>query len=317
MYTMQYDIQIGNYRLGMLDGVEIRKSVEQLADTAVITLPASQYNRALDIEKQLKRGDAVSIRIGYKESGLELEFAGWLQRISTDGGNIKLHCEDDLFLFRKELSDEVLADVPLADLLKKVTSGCGLTCAVDCSYTWTYEKFVIQNATGYDVLKKVQEECGADIFMADDTLHVHAPGEQVGKERHYDLAVNVESEELTYRRAEDKKVKVVVKALLPDGKVKEVETGSTGGEKIEVKCPTSDDAAMRARGEQEVKRRTFDGYEGCITGWLLPMCRPGDSVTIRDSDYPHKDGTYFVTGVTTSFSKEGGKRKIELGFKLS
>ena len=112
-------------------------------------------------------------------------------------------------------------------------------------------------------------------------------------------------------------MKVVVKALLPDGKVKEVETGSTGGEKVEVKCPTSDDAAMRARGEQEVKRRTFDGYEGSITGWLLPMCRPGDSVTIRDSDYPHKDGTYFVTGVTTSFSKEGGKRKIELGFKLS
>ena len=42
MYTMQYDIQIGDYRLGMLDKVEIHKSVEQLADTAVITLPASQ-----------------------------------------------------------------------------------------------------------------------------------------------------------------------------------------------------------------------------------------------------------------------------------
>ena len=313
---MQYDIQIGSYKLGMLDKVEIHKSVEQLADTAVITLPASQYNNALQIEDKLKRGNGVVIKFGYEETGMEVEFDGWLQRISTDGGNIKLHCEDDLFLFRKEMPNEVLKKVTLEDLLKKVISRCGIAIVLDCTYSWTYEKFVINNATGYDVLKKVQEECGADIYL-DDKLHVHPPGEKVGEERIYDLSQNVEKEDLTYRRAEDKKVKVVVKALLPDGKVKEVETGSTGGEKIEVKCPTSDDASMKARGEQEVKRRTFDGYEGSITGWLIPMCRPADSVTLRDKDYPYKDGTYFVTSVTTEFGKEGGSRKIDLGFRLS
>lgn len=316
MYTMQYDIQVGGYKLGMLDKVEIHKSVEQLADTAVITLPASQYNNALQIEDKLKRGNGVVIKFGYEETGMEVEFDGWLQRISTDGGNIKLHCEDDLFLFRKEMPNEVLKKVTLEDLLKKVISRCGIAIVLDCTYSWTYEKFVINNATGYDVLKKVQEECGADIYL-DEKLHVHPPGEKVGEERIYDLSKNVEKEDLTYRRAEDKKVKVVVKALLPDGKVKEVETGSTGGEKIEVKCPTSDDASMKARGEQEVKRRTFDGYEGSITGWLIPMCRPADSVTLRDKDYPYKDGTYFVTSVTTEFGKEGGSRKIDLGFRLS
>lgn len=316
MYTMQYDIQVGDYRLGMLDKVEIHKSVEQLADTAVITLPASQYNNALRIEDKLKRGDGVVIKLGYEETGMELEFEGWLQRISTDGGDIKLHCEDDLFLFRKEMENEVLKNVTLETLLRKVIGSCAVAIGLDCSYSWTYEKFVINNATGYDVLKKVQEECGADIYL-DDRLHVHPPGEKVGEERFYDLSLNVEKEDLTYRRAEDKKVKVVVKALMPDGTVKEVETGSTGGEKIEVKCPTSDESSMRARGELEVKRRTFDGYEGSITGWLIPMCRPADSVTLRDRDYPYKDGTYFVTSVTTEFGKGGGSRKIDLGFRLS
>ena len=264
----------------------------------------------------MKRGDGVIIKFGYEETGMELEFDGWLQRISTDGGNIKLHCEDDLFLFRKELPNEVLKNVTLEALLKKVINGCGIALALDCTYSWTYQKFVINNATGFDVLKKVQEECGADIYV-DDKLHVHPPGEKIGDERFYDLALNVEDEDLTYRRAEDKKVKVVVKALMPDGTVKEVETGSTGGEKIEVKCATSDEASMKARGELEVKRRTFDGYEGSITGWLIPMCKPADSVTIKDKDYPYKDGTYFVTSVTTEFGKEGGKRKIDLGFRLS
>lgn len=314
---MQYDIQIGNYKLGMLDKVEIHKSVEQLADTAVITLPASQYNKALEVEDKLKRGDAVTIVFGYKESGMEKEFDGWLQRISTDGGNIKLHCEDDLFRFRKEIPNEVLKQVSLQTLLQKVINGCGLNLKVNCSYSWTYDKFVINNASGFDVLKKVQEECGADIYVSGGELHVHPPGEKMYDERFYDLSINVEEEGLTYRRAEDKKVKVVVKALLPDGTTKEVETGSTGGEKIEIKCATSDEASMKARGELEVKRRTFDGYEGSITGWLIPMCRPADSVTIRDKDYPYKDGTYFVTSVATEFGKEGGKRKIDLGFRLS
>ena len=61
MYTMVYDIEIGNYKLGMLDKVEVHRSVEQLSDTAVITLPAAQYNNALEGEDKLKRGDAVSI----------------------------------------------------------------------------------------------------------------------------------------------------------------------------------------------------------------------------------------------------------------
>ena len=317
MYTMGYDIMVGRYKVGMLDSVEIHKSVELLADTAEITLPGAQYNAALEVEDKLKRGDAVSVRIGYVETGLVEEFKGWLQSVSTDGGSIRLMCEDDLFTFRKSLGNAVLKVVTLASLLEKVINELGLGYKVSCSYSWTYSKFVINNATGYDVLKKVQEESGADIYLKDGTLHIHPPGEMVGEERIYDFMLNVEEADLTYRKAEDKKIRVVVKALMPDGTVKELETGSTGGDKVEVKCPTSDEESMKARGELEVKRRSFDGYDGSLTTWLIPECRPGDSATLHDGDYPGKDGTYFIRSVTTSFSKEGGKRKIELGFRLS
>jgi hypothetical protein len=74
---------------------------------------------------------------------------------------------------------------------------------------------------------------------------------------------------------------------------------------------------MKALGEIELKRRSYNGYEGSITGWLIPQCMPADSATIHDSDYPKKDGTYFVSAVTTEFSSSGGKRKVQLGFRLS
>ncbi len=314
---MAYDITVGDYRLGMLDNVEIHKSVELLADTATITLPGAEYNAALQIEDKLKRGDKVCIKFGYEEVGLETEFEGWLQRVATDGGDIKLFCEDDLFLFRKDIPNQVLQNVSLEDLLTQVVQGCGMNCKVDCSYSWTYGKFVINNATGYNVLKKVQEECGADIYMQGEVLHIHPPGEKVGEERFYDFSLNVEEESLTYHQAKDKRLLVVVKALMPDGTVKEVETGTTGGDKIEIKCATSDEASMKARGELEVMRRSFDGYEGSITGWLVPMCRPGDSAVLRDRDYEYKDGTYFVSAVTTEFGRDGGKRKVRLGYRLN
>lgn len=317
MYTLDFEVKIGEFYLGMVDSITIHKSVELLADTCEIVLPAARLNKALEIEEQIKRGDEVSVSIGYKEVGIKEEFKGYLQRISTDGGSIKLFCEDDLFQFRKDLPNEELKKISLSDLLSKVVKGIGKNYKIDCSYTWVYDKFVIRDATGYDVLKKVQEECGADIYLKDGVLHIHPPGEVVGKERFYDFAVNIEEAELSFKRAEDKKVKVVVKAIMPDGKVKEIEVGSTGGEKVEVKCHASDTASMKARGEAEVKRRTFDGYDGSITTWLIPECNPGDTASIHDGDYSYKDGTYFVRSVTTEFSEGGGKRKVELGYRLS
>lgn len=317
MFTLGYDIRLGDFRLGMLDKVEIHRSVELLADTATIVLPGAEYNKALEVESLIKRGDPVSIIIGYEETGLREEFRGWIQRISTDDGSITIECEDDLYKFRKSIPNEELKQVKLESLLKKVISGIGGSYKLDCTYSWTYEKFVISNATGYDVLKKVQEECGADIYLADDTLHVHAPAEAVGDDVYYDFAQNVEECDLTYRTAEDRKVQVVVKATMPDGTVKEIETGSTGGDKVEIRCATSDEASMRQRGQTEVKRLSFDGYEGNITTWLIPYCKPGDTAELRDEDYPEKDGRYFVQAVTTEFSRDGGKRTVELGFRLS
>ena len=317
MYTMGYDIQLGDFRLGMLDKVEIHRSVELLADTATIVLPGSEYNKTLEVESLIKRGDPVSITIGYEETGLREEFRGWIQRISTDDGSITIECEDDLFKFRKAIPDEELKQVTLEDLLNKVISGIGESISLDCTYSWTYEKFIISAATGYDVLKKVQDESGADIYLADGTLHVHAPAETVGEDVFYNFAQNVEQCDLTYRKAEDRKVQVVVKATMPDGTVKEVETGTTGGDKVEIRCATTDDASMKLRGETEVKRLSFDGYEGSLTAWLEPYCKPGDTAELKDEDYPEKDGRYFVQAVTTEFGKEGGKRTVELGFRLS
>ena len=313
---MQFDITVGDWRLGMVEKVDIVRSVEQLADTCIITLPGAEYNKALDVEQKLHRGDRVVVNLGYAEIGMVQEFDGWLQRIGTDNGAITLECEDDLFLFRKALEDRQLENVTLSELLALIVEGVGGDFDIDCSYSWTYQKFVISTATGFDVLQKIQEESGADIYIQRKTLHVHGPGEKVGNTIIYDFEQNVQDCDLTYRRTEDRRVRIVVKALLPDGKVKEREYGTTGGDRVVVRSAASDDASMDLRGESEHKRLTFDGYDGNIVTWLVPYIKPGDSAEIHDREYQYKDGSYYVKGVKTEFSAEGGVRTVELGYRL-
>ena len=181
MFTMWHDITVGNWRLGMLESVEIHRSVELLADTAVIRLPGSEYNAALDVESRIRRGDRVTVRLGYWETEIMTEFEGWVQRVGTDNGAITLECEDDLFRMRVALRDRQLEKVSLKDLLNGVLSEIG-GYTLDCSYDWTYDRFVINTATGYDVLAKVQEESGADIYLDGTVLHVHPPGQMTGRE---------------------------------------------------------------------------------------------------------------------------------------
>ncbi len=317
MYTMVYDITVGNYTIGMLDSVEVHSSVELLADTARIVLPASQYNAALDVESKIKRGDAVSIGFGYEETGMALEFQGYVQNIATDDGSITLECEDSLYLFRKAVQNTQQKNITVKKLLEWVVGQVSAGLKVDCSYDWTYDNYVTSSSTGYDVLKKVQEECGADIYIDGDTLHVHAPGEKVGNEIFYDFSLNVESCDLKYVRAEDRKIKVVVRSLQKDGSVKEMEIGDAGGDKVEVRANATDEQSMKSRGESELKRRRYTGYDGSITTWLVPYAKAGDKATIHDRDYDYKDGSYYIQSVTTTFGKDGGKREIELGFRLS
>ena len=71
MLVMEHDIQVGNYRLGLIDSVKIKKSVETLSDTADIVLPGVYVNRSLNIETKLKVGDEVIIKLGYLRQSLK------------------------------------------------------------------------------------------------------------------------------------------------------------------------------------------------------------------------------------------------------
>lgn len=315
-YNMDYKITVGDYQLALLDGVEIHKSVDILADTCTITLPGFAYNKAFRVEQQLKRGDKIVVQLGYDDK-LKREFDGYLLNAATDDGSLTLNCEDALFLFRKPVKNKEFKAAPVKDITQYVIDQTGVSATLECNLPITYEKFVIANATGYDVLKKLQEETRGNIYINGSTLYIQPPYTNTHNRVRYSFQQNIESSDLKYKRSEDKRIEIVVQNTDKSGKKREVTSGTTGGDRIIIIGNGLDEKAMKILADAEYRRQVYDGYEGSVNTWLIPWVEPGDSAEIIDEDFEYKDGWYFVTAVTTTFDRNGAVRKVQLGIKLA
>lgn len=315
---MSWNIRIGGFRLRMVEKVSIKRSVELLSDTATITLPGTVFNKAINIEGKIKVGDAVEIELGYNDD-LKPEFKGYLKAIKTDGGSLTLELEDDIYLFRKSVKDEEMKDASVKNILANICSQVG-GFSVSCDYDFTYDKFVINNATGYDVLKKIQDEASPNIYLKDKVLHVHPQYAEIFGEARFDFSRNIERDgtDLKYKSEDERKLLVVVEGTDETGATVSVEKGTTGGDKMTLKLPgVSSRSSLEQKAQSVLEQKVYTGYEGSFQSWLVPYVDAGYKVAITDPDYEIKNGTYYVISVETTFSKDGGVRKITLGKRLN
>ncbi len=314
MYLLNWDITIGGYKVKTLTEVKITTSVLNLSDTATITMPGQYLNTWRKIEDKVHVGDAVTIKLGY-DNDLETEFTGYLKRISRDNNALVLECEDALWLTNRAVADMEYKSISLKELLTAVMAQVDPKMTVECDYDFTYEKMVVFKSTALDVLKKVHEDTKANIWFEGKTLHVHPVYQQAKGDKPviYDTEVNVQSNELKWKDATDKKVMVEVKYIDSDGTLSTKQYGVNGGEKVIRYVNATDNDLMKA-AENEYNLWNYSGYEGSLTGWLVPVVKAGGSVRLRDKERP--EGVYYVTGVEIEFGQNGAKRKVTLGRKL-
>ncbi|MCD7973981.1 MAG: hypothetical protein LUG18_15195 [Candidatus Azobacteroides sp.] len=312
---MDWKITVGEYQLMMLDSVEIHKSVDLLSDTAVIKLPGTLFNSTTNVEDKIRRGSKVIIELGYNED-LHEEFIGYVKEISTENGCIRLTCEDALFLMRNPIPDKEFTDVTLTEIVEYVSVEVKEDILYECDYEMKYDKFIIKDSTGYDILMKLQQETRGNIYFKERTLHVHPAYEEIFGRVKYDFALNIEKSGLQYKNTDQHFYQIDVETTGKDGKTVKVTVGEVGGDKKVLKVyGITDEESMKRLGEEEIKRITYNGYDGYINTFLIPFVDSGYLAHIHDEDDEHKDGWYYVNAVTTTFSKAGAVRKVQLGFK--
>lgn len=315
MYRLNWDIAIGGYKVKTLTEVKITTSVLNLSDTATITMPGQYLNTWRKIEDKVHVGDAVTIKLGY-DNNLETEFTGYLKRISRDNNSLVLECEDALWLTNKMVADMEYKSISLKELLTGILAQVDPEMTVECDYDFTYEKMVVFKSTALDVLKKVHEDTKANIWFEGKTLHVHPVYQQAKGDKPviYDTEVNVQSNELKWKDQTDRKVLIEVAYTNAKGEISKQQFGVGGGEKVTRFVKANNEGDLRKAAENEYNLWNYSGYEGSLTGWLVPVVRAGGSVRLRDKERP--EGVYYVTGVEIEFGRNGAKRKVTLGRKL-
>lgn len=312
MFDISWHITVGAYRLTMLESVEIIRSVEQLSDTAIILLPGAVFNKAIEVEQKIKRGDKVLISLGY-DANMTTEFDGYLDSISTDDGSIKLNCEDPLFLLKHPVADKEFNNPDITDILKYIAGPF----TVSCDYGFKYDKYVIKGQTAYQVLKKLQEETKANIYLKESVLHVHPQYSELFGSASYSFQDNIEKSSLQYKNAEDRKLIVNAEGKGKDGKVIRETVGETGGDSITLRLDgVSDRTTLRNLASEQLKVKSYTGYSGSFTGWLVPYCDAGFKIYLTDLDYSYKSGVYYVLEVRTKVSQSGGEREVKIGKKI-
>jgi hypothetical protein len=164
------------------------------------------------------------------------------------------------------------------------------------------------------------KEYGLSIFL-DDEGKLFAglrQTEGTGKEVVYDLEYNIVKHNLQFRKAEQVKIRLRAQGWKKDNTHIEVEVGDKDGQKqdwLTHEITTKEE--LKKVAESKLQEMKYDGYEGTVTGFLIPFADRSMTAHILDERYPEREGKYFISKVVITFGSRGARRTVTIGQKIS
>ncbi len=315
MFRLVSDISIGVYDFSAVVEVEVASGWDELTDTCTLTFPRKAIWRgkalASGADPLLKRGDQVTVRLGYDET-IGQVFEGYISKLMADIP-VKIECQDAAYLLKRGTVSMSWREVKLDALLKAVLPSQVPFTALDVNLG----QFRISKATPAEVLAYLREKYLLKSWFRGGRLYcgfAYVP--ELQRTHVIRFERNVVSHNLEYLRKDDVKIKLKAISMKPDNKKVDYETGDPEGEQRTLHFYNVSEATLKELANKEIERLKYEGYRGSLTTFLVPQIQHGDVVDLRSVEYPERDGRYFVRSVKTSFGMNGGRQTIELDSKL-
>lgn len=322
MFILNAQIQIGQLLFTEVTEVVLKKSVDMLSDTAVIKLPTTfvlvngEETTTQETERVVHVGDAVSITLGYEGVQEKEEFNGYVVKVRPNTP-IEIHCEDALYLLRRQTFNKNFVDSTLEDILRFIAGD--ILPIAGAIPTINYKKFLLKNINGAQALGKLKKDFGLSIYINNEGALFAGLRQQEGAGDRviYNLEGNIVRNDLTYREEEQRRIKLIVRGWKQDNTYNEVEVGDSDGEqRIWFTYEIQDPAALKELGESILQDFKYAGYEGTLTSWGVPFADRGMTATVVDELYPERNGDYFIPEVTMRYGVRGFRRVVKLGRKV-
>lgn len=294
-----------------ISSCKIESSWSSLTSTAEIVLPYNVLEFRSGIRDMFRRGDPVEIRLGYNGK-LVTEFVGYISEVSATIP-VVIKCEDDMIKLKDNKVNLSYKAVNLQQLAKDIAPGYTIDAADVDLGTVRFQK-----TTSAAVLQYLKDKLKIHSYFRGKTL-------VVGKIYSDDTAVApvkldfrrdvVSDSSLTYRHADDQRIKVEVVSYLKGGKTVKAESGDPDGvESRFVHYGITDEKKLKALADGHVKALKKDGYSGSLTAFGIPVVNHGQKVTLYDPRYTERSGTYYVDTTVLTFSDSPSiRRDITIG----
>ena len=134
----------------------------------------------------------------------------------------------------------------------------------------------------------------------------------------YNFSRNVKKSSLKYKRKEDKKIRIRAVGYNRDGK-KITETVGNKEHAVTVKTMSFTNKTAKELRElalAEYKRVCFDGFEGSVTGFGVPLTNAGDTLKIVSPREPEREGRYLIESVTVRYGNAYYERINRLSYRV-
>lgn len=322
MFILACKIEIGDFVFRSVNEIEITKSVTELVDTAVIKMPTKfkirQNNEQKYIEEVIKPGDEVKITLAYEGKYEGVEFTGFVKKINPKIP-MEIHCEDAMWLLRRKNISKSWKKTTLKEVLQEIVSGTGIKLSKRVPDV-ALESWIIRSKNGTQALQEIKETMAMSVFLEDDgTLYCGLQqATNVGQIVKYDLNYNLVENNLEFKTADEKKIKVIYSWTdKKTNKKKTYTAGDDGGEERRFNLnAVYDENIMQSMADKVLKEAKYDGFEGDITSFLIPFATRGMAADIIDKEHKNREGNYFIKTVVTTYGTGGARRKVTLGNKL-
>lgn len=325
MFVPVYNILIGSVRFSRIVETEIFKSTKVAGQTATIKLPTSAVliqqganAGTVEVAKQFKVGDTVTISCGYQDVLVQQEFTGYVSRIRHEDP-VVIECEDEMYRLRQRHVNQSWQDIAIKQVLNTVLSEFN-DLKLDKNIPGvTFDQLQIK-ANGKEVIEKLSSEYGLDIYFENKTLYAELP---YLRNKGF-VTFNISGEEsncasvdsLEYHKAEDVKLKVKAISILQNNTRIEAETGDADGDlRTLFFYNITSKADLTARAKTEIEKYKYDGYEGSFKSFFIPDSQPGMVAKINDPQYG-REGNYYIEAVKITGGQGGLMRENTIKLKL-